>query len=112
MNLLLNSIVSNRIIFDVLGLVGLSLLVLAAWKLMRSSDSWGGTMIFYGALALFIARTYIVVRPQFVTFDFLASIGPVGIALLEGLRPIFLSFGLAGIVWGLWGHEKWLKDRA
>ena len=36
--------------------------------------------------------------------------GRVGLSLAEGLPPLFLTFGLAGIVWGLWGHEKWLNE--
>ena len=42
--------------------------------------------------------------------DMLAAIGPIGISLTIALPPILLTFGLAGIVWGLWGHERWVQE--
>ncbi len=39
--------------------------------------------------------------PHFLDNDFLATIGPAGISLTYALPPILLTFGLAGIVWGL-----------
>ena len=62
-----------------------------------------------GAIALLLARLYILLAPHFVDEDFLLMIGPVGISLTIGLPPILLTFGLAGVVWGLWGHERWLN---
>lgn len=110
MSLLLESIVANGLIFDALGVIGLGLLALAAVRLVKSDQSWGGSMMGYGAVALLIARLYILLAPHFVTDDFLVAIGPFGIALTMALPPILLTFGLAGVVWGLWGHEKWLKE--
>jgi len=111
MNLLLESIVANGLIFDAFGVIGLGLLALAALRLVKNDHSWGGSMMGYGAVALLVARLYILLAPHFVTNDFLAAIGPVGISLTMALPPILLTFGLAGVVWGLWGHEKWLKER-
>ncbi len=111
MNLLLESIVANGLIFDAFGVIGLGLLALAALRLVKNDRSWGGSMMGYGAVALLVARLYILLAPHFVTNDFLAAIGPVGISLTMALPPILLTFGLAGVVWGLWGHEKWLKER-
>ncbi|WP_411825725.1 hypothetical protein [Luteolibacter sp. AS25] len=111
MNLLLEVIVSNGLIFDAMGLLGLGLLALAALRLTKDDKSWGGAMMSYGAIALLIARIYILMSPHFMTNDFLAYIGPVGISLLMALPPICLTFGLAGVVWGLWGHEKWIKEK-
>ncbi len=110
MNLLLESIVTNGLIFDALGVIGLGILALAALRLVKNDKSWGGSMLGYGAVALLVARLYILTAPQFVNDDFLGAIGPVGIALTEALPPLLLTFGLAGVVWGLWGHEKWLKE--
>ncbi|MDP4626312.1 MAG: hypothetical protein NWT08_14405 [Akkermansiaceae bacterium] len=111
MSLLLESIVTNGLIFDVFGVFGLGVLALAALRLGAKSKSWGGSMMGYGAVALLAARVYILLAPHFVDMDFLHAIGPLGNALLLGLPPILLTFGLAGVVWGLWGHEKWLKEK-
>ncbi len=110
MNPLLEVIIQNGLLFDAVGVIGLGLIGLAAVKLARSNQSWGGTMMAVGAIAVLIARFYLVISPYFVNDDFLHSIGSVGIALTIGLPPLFLTLGLAGIVWGLWGHERWLRD--
>ena len=112
MNLLFEAIVSNGLIFDAFGLLGLGVLALGALRLAAKSKSWGGSMMAYGAVALLVARIFVLMAPHFITMDFLHAVGPAGIALMMGLPPIFLTFGLAGVVWGLWGHEKWLKEKA
>ncbi|MEP2777419.1 MAG: hypothetical protein ABJQ29_01090 [Luteolibacter sp.] len=111
MNLLLESIVANGLILDAFGVIGLGILALAALRLAAKSHSWGGSMMGYGAVALLVARIFVLLAPYFVDMDFLHAIGPGGIALVMGLPPILLTFGLAGVVWGLWGHEKWLKEK-
>ena len=68
-------------------------------------------MMAYGAVALLIARIYVLLAPHVVDNDFLIAVGPIGISLMMALPPILLTFGLAGVVWGLWGHEKWLKEK-
>lgn len=110
MNPLLEAVVANGLLLDASGVIGLGLLALAALRLVRESNSWGGTMLCYGAVALLVARLYILLAPHFVTQDFLGSIGAVGISIVIGLPPLLLTSGLAGVVWGLWGHEKWLKE--
>lgn len=110
MNPLLDIIVTNGLIFDALGIIGLGILALSAVRLVRNDKSWGGTMMGFGAVALLAARLHILLAPQYIDNDFLHAIGPLGIALMEGLPPLLLTFGLAGVVWGLWGHEKWLKE--
>ena len=110
MNPLLESILANGLLLDAFGVIGLGILALAALRLVRNDKSWGGSMMGYGAVALLIARLYILLAPHFVDNDFLYAIGPIGIAFLEGLPPLLLTFGFAGVVWGLWGHEKWLKE--
>ncbi|MFD2256972.1 hypothetical protein ACFSSA_09810 [Luteolibacter algae] len=111
MNPLLEAIVTNGLVFDALGIIGLGVLALAALKLTKSERSWGGSMMAYGAVALLAARVFILLYPFFGSDDFLHAIGPIGTSLTIALPPLFLTFGLAGVVWGLWGHEKWMKSR-
>ena len=109
MNPLLEVLLKNGLLLDAAGIIGLGLLGLAAVKLARRNESWGGTMMAAGAIALLAARLYLIVSPHVVTDDVLHAIGPFGISLTIGLPPLLLTLGLAGIVWGLWGHERWLK---
>jgi hypothetical protein len=67
-------------------------------------------MMAYGAIALLFGRLYFLLAPHLVNDDVLYAIGPIGISLAYGLPPLLLFFGLAGIVWGLWGHERWLNE--
>ncbi len=110
MNLLLEVILKNGLLFDACGVIGLGLLGLAAVKLASKDHSWGGTMMASGAISLLLARLFLSLQPHFMTNDFLGAIGPVGISLTIALPPLLLTFGLAGIVWGLWGHERWLNE--
>lgn len=110
MSLLLEVTIKNGALFDAMGVIGLGLFGVAAVRLSRRYQSWGGTMMSLGAISLILARLYFMLAPQFVNDDLLAAIGPVGISLTYALPPLFLTFGLAGIVWGLWGHERWLNE--
>ena len=105
-------ILKNGLLFDAAGIIGLGLLVLAAVKLALRHQSWGGNMMALGAVSVLTARLYFVLAPHVVTDDLLLAIGPVGISLTYGLPPVLLTLGLAGIVWGLWGHERWLNDES
>ena len=60
MNLLLEVIIANGLLFDAFGVIGLGLLALAALRLVREKKSWGGSMMAYGAVALLIARIYVL----------------------------------------------------
>ncbi len=110
MNLLLNTVLENGLLLDAFGVIGLGLLGLSAVRLARRYQSWGGTMMALGAISLLLARLYILLAPHFVNDDFLGAIGPIGISLTLALPPLLLTFGLAGVVWGLWGHERWLNE--
>ena len=110
MNSLLETIVLNSLLLDAAGVIGLGLLGLAAVRLARRYQSWGGTMMALGAIALLAGRLYFVLAPHFLSDDILHAIGPVGISLTFALPPILLTFGLAGVVWGLWGHERWAQQ--
>lgn len=110
MNSPLEILIQNGLLVDVFGVFGIGLIAFAAVRLTRRYQSWGGTMMALGALALLIGRLYLMVSPHFLNDDFLEMIGPVGISMTYGLPPILLTFGLAGVVWGLWGHERWLRE--
>ena len=112
MNLLLEVILKSGLLLDACGVIGLGLLGLAAVKLTSRDKSWGGTMMASGAISLILARMFYLISPHFMTADFLISIGRVGISITEALPPLLLTFGLAGIVWGLWGHERWLNEES
>lgn len=110
MNPLLDVILKNNLLFDAVGVLGLGLVGLAAVKLAQRDASWGGTMMALGAIAVLIARFYLVIAPHVINDEVLHMIGPVGISLTLGLPPVLLTLGLAGIVWGLWGHERWVQE--
>ncbi|MEO5714345.1 MAG: hypothetical protein ABIT37_12735 [Luteolibacter sp.] len=110
MNQLLEIVLKNGLLFDAIGIIGLGLLGLAAVKLARRDQSWGGTMMSVGAISLLLARFYLLVSPHLIDDNVLSMIGPVGISLTIALPPLLLTLGLAGIVWGLWGHERWLSE--
>ncbi len=110
MNPLLESIVSQGLLLDAVGVIGLGLITMAAMKLALRNRSWGGAMMALGAAAVLIGRLYFIVAPHFVTMDVLCAAGPIGISLMDGLPPLLVTMGLAGVVWGLWGHERWLSD--
>ena len=110
MNPLLDAILKNGLVFDAMGIIGLGLIGLAAVKLARTNKSWGGTMMAIGAISLLMVRLYLILAPHVLTFDVLCAIGPIGNSLTYGLPPILLTLGLAGVVWGLWGHERWLHE--
>ncbi|HSP42465.1 MAG TPA: hypothetical protein VLO11_06325 [Luteolibacter sp.] len=112
MNSPLDLFFRQGLLLDLFGVCGLGLIALAAIRLSRRHGSWGGTMMAFGALALMFARLYFILAPHVITDDLLHAIGPVGISLTFALPPLLLTLGLAGVVWGLWGHDRWLKQAA
>ena len=112
MNQLLEVILKNGLLIDAIAVFGLGLHGFAAVRLARRNQSWGGSMMGAGAIAILLARFYLVISPHLVDDSVLHAIGPIGISLTIGLPPLLLTLGLAGIVWGLWGHERWLHEEA
>ncbi len=110
MSLLLEILVRNGLLMDIAGVTGLGLVALAAARLARRHKSWGGNMIAIGALAVLLARVYLVLAPRLIDNEALVWMGPLGISLSIGLPPLCLTLGLAGIVFGLWAHERWIKE--
>lgn len=110
MDPLLEIILEKSLLLDACGILGLGLVGLAAVKLARSYRSWGGTMMALGAIALLSARLYLLLAPHFMNDNILDAIGPLGFAMVYALPPLLLTFGLAGVVWGLWGHERWVHE--
>ncbi|GAA5124341.1 hypothetical protein JIN84_12535 [Luteolibacter yonseiensis] len=111
MSPLLEAILEKSLLFDSMGLLGLVLLLAAALKLARVHRSWGSTVLALGAASLLCVRLYFLLAPHFMNDDLLLAIGPLGISLTIALPPLMLTFGLGGIVWGLWGHERLLDAR-
>ncbi len=112
MNSLFEILIRNGLLLDAFGVIGIGLFALSAARLAHRNQSWGGSMMAYGAIALLIARLYLMLSPHFVNDDVLHMIGALGISMTYGLPPILLTLGLAGVVWGLWGHERWLKENS
>ncbi len=110
MSLLLELFVENGFLMDSLGVVGLGLLGLASVRLSQRYRSWGGSLLASGALLLLLGRLLVLVGTQVITPEFRMEMGTTFSNILS-LAPMgLLTLGLAGVVWGLWGHEQWLRE--
>lgn len=110
MNPLLEVIITNGLLLDAAGVLGLGLIGLSAVRLSRRERSWGGTMMAIGAISLLVARLFILTTPLLASGGIFQAIGGRTTYTLMTLPPFLLTLGLAGIVWGLWAHEKWLRE--
>ncbi|MGC4014249.1 MAG: hypothetical protein QM755_06980 [Luteolibacter sp.] len=110
MTAILESISRSSLLLDIVGVMGLAMLALAAIRLARREQSWGGNMMAWGAVSLLIARVILVATPFIFTRENLPHMGPVILSAQIAIPSILLSFGLGGVVWGLWGHARWLND--
>ena len=110
MNPSLELLAQGSFLLDAAGLIGICLVAVAALSLTHKNHSWGGTLMTFGAIALLIGRLYSLLQAHFITRELLQSLGPVFISLHYSLPVVCLTIGLAGVVWGLWGHEKWLHE--
>ncbi len=109
MDLVLVVFVKGGFLLDALGVIGLGLLGLAAVRLSQRYRSWGGSLLASGALLLLIGRLWVLIAPLLLTPDMRASMGPTLGEILALAPMALLTLGLAGVVWGLWGHEQWLR---
>ena len=108
-NLLLEIAIRNGLLLDAAGFVGLGLAGLAAVRLSTRHGSWGGTMIALGVIGLLAARMQVFLTPHVLTRELVQVIGPAGLALSFGSTQILLCFGLTLVVWGIWGHHRWMN---
>lgn len=102
-------VIKNGYLMDACGVIGLGLLALAAVRLARRYHSWGGSLLACGALLLLLGRLWIVVAKQVLTAQTVASLGHTWCEVIALTPFALLTAGLAGVVWGLWGHEQWLR---
>jgi hypothetical protein len=106
MSLLLDIFLRGGFLFDALGVIGLGLVALAAFRLSRRYRSWGGSLLAGGAMLLLAGRLWSLIAAQFPRVPEGETLGT-----LLSLAPMaLLTAGLAGVVWGLWGHEQWLRE--
>lgn len=110
MNPSLEFILKNGFVLDAFGVAGLGLAGLAAVRLSQRYGSWGGSLMASGALLLLLGRLWVLLSSEFMTPEVRDLLGPGGMRALVLLPNILLTVGLAGIVWGLWGHGKWLEE--
>lgn len=110
MNQSLEFILKNGFVLDTFGVAGLGLVGLAAVRLSQRYGSWGGSLMASGALLLLLGRLWVLLSSELVTPEVSDILGPVGMRVLALLPTVLLTAGLAGIVWGLWGHGKWLEE--
>ena len=109
MDLLLDVFVKNGFLMDAIGVLGLGLLGLAAVRLSQRYRSWGGSLLVSGSLLLLLGRLLVLLSPHFVTPELRMAMGGTVSEILAMAPMALLTIGLAGVVWGLWGHEQWLR---
>ena len=103
-------VIKNGFLMDACGVIGLGLLGLGAVRLSRRYQSWGGSLLAFGAMLLLVGRLWVIVMKYFMTAKVAASMGHT-LSEIVMLAPFgLLTAGLAGVVWGLWGHEQWLRS--
>jgi len=110
MNPLFDTAVKSGLLLDALGVIGLGLIGLSAVRLAQRRQSWGGTTMALGAITLLVARLIVITRPHLAELGLLQLLGDTSTRLLLALPSFLLTLGLAGVVWGLWAHERWLKE--
>lgn len=109
MDVLLKLFVTNGYLMDAFGVIGLGLLGLAAVRLSQRYRSWGGSLLASGALLLLLGRLWVLVTAQLMTPELAADLGTTVTEIISLAPFALLTAGLAGVVWGLWGHEQWLR---
>lgn len=95
---------------DALGVIGLGLISLSAVRLAQRRGSWGGATMAAGAISLLFARLIVLLRPQLVQSGVLEGFGDPVARMAFVLPTFLLTVGLAGVVWGVWAHERWVRE--
>ncbi len=103
-------VIKNGFLMDACGVIGLGLLGLGAARLAKRYHSWGGSLLACGALLLLLGRLWVLVTPHILTSDMRGSLGHTVTEAITLAPFALLTAGLAGVVWGLWGHEQWLRS--
>ena len=109
MDLLFKFFITNGFLLDAVGVIGLGLLGLAAVRLSQRYRSWGGSLLTIGAMLLLLGRLAVLVIPHVMTPGLVAAFGHTAAEIITLAPFALLTAGLAGVVWGLWGHEQWLR---
>jgi hypothetical protein len=110
MSLLLDFLIKGEFLFDALGVIGLGMIGMAAVRLSNRYRSWGGSLLASGALMLLLGRIWVIAAEQLLTADSKFSLGESWNTVFSIVPMALLTMGLAGVVWGLWGHEQWLRE--
>jgi hypothetical protein len=109
MDPLIEFVIKGGYLMDACGVIGLGLMALAAVRLSRRYHSWGGSLLACGALMLLLGRLWVIVAKEMLTEHTVASLGHVWSEVIALTPFALLTAGLAAVVWGLWGHEQWLR---
>ncbi len=112
MNPLFDTVLKSGLLLDALGVIGLGLIGLSAVRLSQRRKSWGGTLMALGAIGLLVARLMVIVRPHLSEMGLLQLLGDTSARVTMVLPTFLLTLGLAGVVWGIWAHERWLRETA
>ena len=110
MSLLLEFIVKGGFLLEALGVIGLGMVGMAAVRLANRYRSWGGSLLASGALMLLLGRIWKIAGQQLLTLDTKLSLGESWNTVFDIVPMALLTMGIAGVVWGLWGHEQWLRE--
>lgn len=110
MSLLLDFLIKGGFLLDALGVIGLGMVGMAAVRLANRYRSWGGSLLASGALMLLLGRIWIIAADQLLTPDNKLSLGAAWNTVFSLVPMALLTMGIASVVWGLWGHEQWLRE--
>ena len=109
MNQAIEFLIKSGFLMDGCGVIGLGLIALAAVRLSRRYHSWGGSLLACGAMLLLLGRLWVIAAKQILTAPLMADLGHTLSEVILLAPFALLTAGLAGVVWGLWGHEQWLR---
>ena len=93
-------------VVDALGVFGLGLVALAAVRLAAATGSRHATVMTAGAILLVAGRISALALGHLLTPGHMAEMSAVALNLIHTGPFTLLTLGLAGTVFGFWGHEK------